>query len=219
MADESPKKIAIILGSVRTPRIGPQAVEAINETFKKASSYSSVETTVLDLASFDLPVYNEKVMPAMVPAMAQFEHEHSKKFSAAIKPFDGYVFVSPEYNGGVPGGTKNAIDYLYNEWIGKPMFIVTYGIHGGSSSSLALRTIFEVMKLRVIPTRPELIWGDGGHGADLRMAMAKGILGEASKKAWLENEDLVKGFDELVEFVNDKEKKGTRYVHDRLGLP
>jgi NAD(P)H-dependent FMN reductase len=73
-----------------------------------------------------------------------------------VKPFDGYIFVSPEYNFGIAGGVKNAIDYLYHEWIGKPVFIVTYGTKGGNHSSDNLKTTHSGIKLRVIETRPQL---------------------------------------------------------------
>ncbi|MFD6800554.1 NADPH-dependent FMN reductase [Streptomyces cyaneofuscatus] len=45
-----------------------------------------------------------------------YAHEHARRWSEAIAAFDGYVFVTPEYNHGVPGPLKNAIDYLYSEW-------------------------------------------------------------------------------------------------------
>jgi len=216
---ETKPKIALVLSSVRTPRVGPSAVNAVHDALKKSPEYSKVDVTIIDVASFNLPIFNEKVAPAMVPTYAQFEHEHSKKFSAAFQPYDGYIWVSPEYNGGVPGGAKNAIDYLYNEWIGKPIFIVAYGIHGGHSASLALRDIFEVMKLRVIPTRPLLKFSGDHHNGDLTPAMTQGVLGPDSTKAWSESEEVVHGFEELLEFVNDKEKKGTRFLRDKLGLP
>jgi NAD(P)H-dependent FMN reductase len=67
--------------------------------------------------------------------------------SGKCRPFDGYVLVSPEYNNGMPGGVKNAIDYLYNEWIGKPALIITYGILGGLKSSEQLAGVSFVWPL------------------------------------------------------------------------
>lgn len=61
----------------------------------------------------------------------------------------------------MPGGVKNAIDYLYNDWIGKPVLIVTYGIHGAQKANASLRTILEGMKLRVVGTSPELKFAEG----------------------------------------------------------
>jgi NAD(P)H-dependent FMN reductase len=162
MASTIPKKIALIIGSTRANRAGPNVVDFVQKTLKTSPSASKTDLSIVDIASFNLPVFNEKILPAMVPAQGQFEHEHSKAWSAAIAPFDGYIFVSPEYNYGTPGGVKNAIDYLYNEWIGKPILIVTYGIHGGAISSESLKKTLVGMKTRVVETRPQLKYAGPG---------------------------------------------------------
>jgi NAD(P)H-dependent FMN reductase len=135
----------------------------------------------------------------MVPAQGQFEHEHSKKWSAAIAPFDGYIFVSPEYNYGLPGGVKNAIDYLYNELAGKPVLIVTYGIKGGSISSESLERTFTGMKTRVVETRPQLSYAGPGM-AEMFAATGTGKLGPNTIELWEKEgkEPLLKGFEQLV---------------------
>merc|ERR1711939_945328 len=91
----APKKVGIIIGSTRPNRIGDQ------------------------VASLNLPLFNETILPAMVPAQGEFAHSHSKAWNAEIASYDAYVFVTAEWNFGLPGGTKNAIDYLYHAWIGK----------------------------------------------------------------------------------------------------
>jgi NAD(P)H-dependent FMN reductase len=202
MATTNPKKIALIIGSTRSVRAGPAVVDVVHKIFLSSTSTPKPELSIIDIAEFNLPVFNERVLPAMVPAQAQLEHEHSKAWSAAIALFDGYVLVSPEYNYGVPGGVKNAIDYLYNEWIGKPMLIVTYGIHGGKISSDSLQKTLEGMKLRVVETRPQLTYA--GPGMDETFATtATGTLGPKTMKLWEEEgkEPLLKGFKELVELL------------------
>ena len=197
----APKRIALILSSTRAVRIGPSVVSFIQKVLSTSSATPKPELSIIDVATFNLPVFNEKALPQTVPAMAQFEHAHSKAWSEAVAPFDGYVFISPEYNFGVPGGVKNAIDYLYNEWIGKPIFIVTYGIQGATHSSDSLKTILEGMKLRVVPTRPQLKFA-GLPALDEVFAAAAGSLGEKTLKGWEESEDvkneLLDGFAELV---------------------
>jgi len=143
-------------------------------------------------------------MPAVVPAQAQFKYEHSKKWSAAMSAVDGYIFVSPEYNYGIPGSTKNAIDYLYNEWIGKPVLIVTYGIHGGTKCSDALKEVLTGMKLRVMETRPQIKFANMN---DAYAAIGAGSLGEETVKNWNGDEKeakgpLLNGFEELVVALN-----------------
>jgi NAD(P)H-dependent FMN reductase len=54
---------------------------------------------------------------------------------------DAFVFVTPQYNWGIPAGLKNALDYLFNEWKGKPAMIVSYGGHGGDKCAAAMKVV------------------------------------------------------------------------------
>lgn len=56
-----------------------------------------------------------------------------------IGGFDGFIFVTPEYNGAIPASLKNALDYLYAEWAEKPAAIVSYGGVGGVRAAESLR--------------------------------------------------------------------------------
>ena len=125
-------------------------------------------------------------MPANVPERGQFAHAHSKAWTAEIARHDGYVLVSPEYNGGVPGGVKNAIDYLRNEWKGQPIAIITYGVLGGNQSSDQLAQVLTRLKLRIAPTRPHMQFA-GGFGPDATSAADQGVLGIETQKLWQSN--------------------------------
>ena len=96
MAEATTKKIAIITGSTRAVRIGPQVAKFVtgvleanlSEATNKAVKFSLSQ---VDIASFKLPVFDEAVVPATVPMFAQFEHEHSRAWSAEMSKYDGYV--------------------------------------------------------------------------------------------------------------------------------
>ncbi len=185
--------------STRNPRVGPEVAALVKEIIEKdAEASSDITLESVDLATFNLPVYDEPVIPAMVPATASFTHEHSKAWSAAIKKHDAYVLVIPEYNYGPAGATKNAIDYLKNEWDGKPALVVSYGIQGGKTASEQVNNILRQMGLRVTATRPNLVFF-GSHGPELYSAMLQGQLGEQTRKQWTEEEsvNILKGFGEL----------------------
>lgn len=193
------KKIAIIVGSTRAVRIGDKVTDFVHNTLAAAPATPKPELSVIDVADFNLPIFNEKAVPATVPAMAQFEFEHSKKWTAAMSVPDAYVFVSPEYNYSIPGGLKNAIDYLYHGFVGKPVLIVTYGVKGGSAASEAFKTVFGGMKLQVAETRPQLSFAV----MEDAYAAGAGNLGEKTLEAWKENPaELLKGYDELIKLVN-----------------
>ncbi|MGO1972038.1 MAG: NADPH-dependent FMN reductase [Propionibacteriaceae bacterium] len=135
-------RIAIIVGSVRSPRLGEAVGEWTLETARKVAP-EGVEIQLVDLATFDLPVLDEPA-PAMSGSVA---HEHTKRWGATIGSFDGFVLVTPEYNHGVPGPLKNAIDYLFHEWNDKAVGFVSYGTHGGVRAVEQLRQIAGELKL------------------------------------------------------------------------
>jgi len=199
----SPKKIGIIIGSTRPGRIGPQVAEYVKNILDKDTSEGvKPELSLVDIVEFKLPTFDEAILPAMVPAQGQFAHEHSKKWNAEIAKYDGYVFVTAEWNFSLPGATKNAIDYLYNSWIGKPVFIVSYGIKGGVNASEALKGVLEGMHLHVVETRTALEF----PGADpanhnmspTLMAAFGGKLADPAKEAWVKEEgSILKGYGEL----------------------
>ncbi|KAH7413375.1 NADPH-dependent FMN reductase [Cadophora sp. MPI-SDFR-AT-0126] len=200
----APKKIGIIIGSTRPNRIGDKVAALVQSTLSEAST-PNLSLSLVDIASFNLPLFNESILPAMVPAQGEFAHDHSKAWSAEIAKYDGYVFVTAEWNFGIPGGTKNAIDYLYHSWIGKPVMIVSYGIMGGMSASDALKKTLDGMHLQVVDTRVSLTFPDADPA---NHNMSPGLIGaiggqliEDVKEKWrVESKDeLLKAFGELKE--------------------
>ena len=72
---------------------------------------------------------------------------HTKAWAAKIAAFDGFVFVTPEYNHGTSGALKNAIDYLYAEWNNKAAGFVGYGSAGGTRAVEQLRLIMGELQI------------------------------------------------------------------------
>jgi NAD(P)H-dependent FMN reductase len=90
------RSIAVIVGSTRTPRVGSNVAAWVKETIEKKADTANLSLSLVEIADFKLPVYDETVIPAYVPEKASFSHEHSKKWSAEIAKYDAYVFVAPE---------------------------------------------------------------------------------------------------------------------------
>ena len=84
----------------------------------------------------------------MPPIMNEYAHPHTKAWAAKIATFDGFVFVTPEYNHSTSGALKNAIDYLYREWNDKAAGFVGYGGVGGTRAVEHLRLIMGEIKSR-----------------------------------------------------------------------
>jgi NAD(P)H-dependent FMN reductase len=128
MSEESVLKIGVIVGSTRP---GRKSIDVAKWVAKDAPGFE-----IVDLAEWNLPFLDEPV-PA---AYGAYQHEHTKRWSQHIEQFNGFVFVTPEYNASIPAVLKNAIDFLGKEWA-KPFAIVSYGGGGGVSALLHLKQV------------------------------------------------------------------------------
>ncbi|KAK2811683.1 hypothetical protein FQN50_002029 [Emmonsiellopsis sp. PD_5] len=200
------RSIAVVAMSTRKPAVGPSVTAFIHEKLQPAATKASITLDLVKLSDFNLPIFDESVIPAMIPAQASFSHSHSLKWSAEMKKHAGYVFVIPEYNSGIAGGTKNAIDYLMHEIKGKPALVVSYGIYGGSSASEQMCHVLGGIGLKVSKARPQLGFKNGGKGPDAFEAM-KGTLPDTTKEVWEKEkvEDVLNGFGEVIDILNGKE--------------
>jgi NAD(P)H-dependent FMN reductase len=140
-------KIAIILGSTRPSRNGEAVARWVYEIAKKRID---AEFEFVDIKDFNLPLLDEPVPPSQ----GQYSKEHSKVWSAKIDSFDSYIFVTAEYNHGIPGALKNAIDYLYKEWNNKAAGFVGYGSAGGVRAVEQLRLV--MAELQVADVRAQV---------------------------------------------------------------
>lgn len=138
-------KLQIIIGSTRPGRIGPK----IADWFAKAAEeHGKFEVDLVDIADFNLPVYDEP----RHPRLQQYEHEHTKRWSARIEQGDAYVFVTPEYNYIAPSSLINAVGYLVKEWGRKPAAVVSYGgISGGLRAAQTVRQLISSVNVMPIP--------------------------------------------------------------------
>jgi NAD(P)H-dependent FMN reductase len=136
-------KIAIIIGSTRPGRNGEAVAKWVSEI---AQQRRDAEFELVDIKDFDLPLLDEP----MPPIMGQYTKPHAKAWAAKIGSFDGYVFVTPEYNHGIPGALKNAIDFLYHEWVNKAAGFVSYGGAGGARAVEQLRLVLAEVQMATV---------------------------------------------------------------------
>lgn len=127
-------RIGIIIGSTRPNRIG----EAVGKwTYEIASKRTDAEFELIDLAEENLPFLDEP----LPPSMGQYSQEHTKRWAEKIGRLDGFIFVTAEYNHGIPGALKNAIDFLFKEWNNKAAGFVGYGSAYGARAVESLRLV------------------------------------------------------------------------------
>lgn len=143
-------KLLVIICSVRDGRAGDKVAHWF---FEKASAHGAFDCELVDLREVNLPVFDEPNHPMK----KQYTKEHTKRWSAIVERGDAYVFVTPEYNYGMPPGLNNALNYLYKEWSYKPAAFVSYGgISGGTRSAQAARAMCTVLKMMGIPDQVTL---------------------------------------------------------------
>jgi NAD(P)H-dependent FMN reductase len=145
-------QIAIITGSTRPGRRGDVVAEWIRDVAEGhlAAAGDGATARIVDVADFGLPLLDEPV-PAI---FGDYRHPHTVRWAETISSFDGFVFVTPEYNHSIPAALKNAIDYLYAEWNDKPAGFVSYGVDGGIRAVEHLRSI--LAEVRVAGLRPQV---------------------------------------------------------------
>jgi len=136
-------KIAIIVGSTRPGRVGPAVGRWVHDL---AHTRQDAEFELVDLADFRLPLLDEPVPPSR----GQYSQPHTRAWAAKIAAFDGYVFVTPEYNHAIPGALKNAIDFLYREWNDKAAGFVGYGSAGGVRAVEQLRLVMAEVQVATV---------------------------------------------------------------------
>jgi chromate reductase len=124
-------KIAIIVGSLREGSINRKVARSIC-----ALRNDNLDCSMIEIG--DLPLYNQD--------LDQNPPEQWVRFREAVGAADGVLFVSPEYNRGIPGVLKNAIDvgsrpYGQSVFDKKPAAIVTAspGSIGGFGANHQIR--------------------------------------------------------------------------------
>jgi chromate reductase len=143
-------KIAIVVGSLRKDSINRKVARSIC-----AFASDKLDCQIIEIG--DLPLYNQD-LDADPPA-------EFTRFRQQIAAADGILFCTPEYNRGVPGVLKNAIDvasrpYGQSVWDKKPAAIMSAspGSIGGFGANHQLRQACVFLNMPVMQ-QPEAYLG------------------------------------------------------------
>jgi len=133
--------LQVIVASTRPTRVG----RSIADWFvTQACMHAGFEVRITDLAQINLPLLNEPNHPSL----RQYQHQHTKDWSASVDAADAFVLVMPEYNYSFNAALKNAIDYLYFEWQYKPVGFVSYGnTSGGLRAVQMIKQVVTTLKM------------------------------------------------------------------------
>ena len=148
---EAPLRFAVLLGSLRRGSYNAAIARAL-------PALAPPEVKLEPLGSIgDFPIYDGDVEAQGLPAAAV-------AMGAAIRAADGAIVVTPEYNYSIPGGLKNAIDWLSRlkpqPFVDKPVALASAspGMLGGARAQYHLRQTFVMLEARVF-NKPEVFVG------------------------------------------------------------
>lgn len=136
-------ELGIIIGSTRPNRVGESVAKWVHEIAQKRRDAAF---ELVDIQDYNLPLLDEP----QPPSQGNYAKEHTKRWAAKIASFDGYIFVTPEYNHGPSGALKNAIDFLYAEWLNKAAGFVSYGSTGGLRAVEHLRLVLAEVQVATV---------------------------------------------------------------------
>jgi NAD(P)H-dependent FMN reductase len=133
--------LQVIIGSTRPGRVGSAVADWIID---RARAHGDFEVEVADLAVLNLPIFDEPNHPRL----RRYVNQHTKDWSEIVERSDAFIFVIPEYNYGFNAATKNAIDYLNQEWQNKAAGIVSYGgVAAGTRAAQMLKQVMSALKI------------------------------------------------------------------------
>ena len=149
-------QIAVVVGSLRK--------ESFNRKMAKALIPLAPESLMLEIIEIGgLPLYDQDYDDEGKPPAAW------TAFREHVKLFDGFLFVTPEYNRSVPAVLKNALDvgsrpYGQSVWGGKPGAVMSLspGAIGGFGANHHLRQSLVFLN---VPTmqQPEAYIGNAAN--------------------------------------------------------
>jgi NAD(P)H-dependent FMN reductase len=136
-------KLAVITVSTRSTRVGAHVARWFAGF---AAGHGAFDVRAVDLKEVNLPLFDEPKHPRL----GEYEHAHTKAWSAIVNAADAFAFVTPEYNYAAPPSLINALDYLHREWFYKPAGFVSYGgLAGGTRAVQHAKQV--VTSLKIMP--------------------------------------------------------------------
>ncbi|MBU1093201.1 MAG: NAD(P)H-dependent oxidoreductase [Firmicutes bacterium] len=125
--------IGIILGSTREGRVSPQVGKWVKEL---ADKKGNANYQIVDIKSYHLPLLGEST-----------DTEGIMKWNAKLAELDGFIFVTAEYNHGMPASLKNALDLAKDAWNNKAAGIISYGSAGGARAAEHLKGVLGELQI------------------------------------------------------------------------
>lgn len=136
-------RIAIVIGSTRKNRFADKPAAWLSEM---VAGRTDAIFEIVDLQQYPLPLFDEERAPVYQLPSSEVAVELGKR----MEGFDGYVFVTAEYNHSFTGALKNALDHLYGQFTRKPAAFLAYGGVGGARAVEQLRLVLIELQMAAL---------------------------------------------------------------------
>ncbi len=137
-------KIGIIISTTRRGRLGERVAQWVAALGQQRPDLAF---EIVDLRDHPLEFFDAEMSPRWAPV----EGANAQAWTKRIAGFDGYVFVTAEYNRSITGALKNALDYIGFEAERKPAAFAGYGAVGGARAVEQLRLM--AVELGMVATK------------------------------------------------------------------
>ena len=142
---KSKLKIGVIISTTRAARFGHKPAQWVRDI---AVQNDALDVEIVDLRDYPMPFFDEVASNAWAPS----QNAEAQRWQKKVAGFDGFIFVTAEYNHSMPAVLKNALDYASPEWNKKAAAFVGYGAVGGARAIEHLRGIAAELQLATIKT-------------------------------------------------------------------
>lgn len=163
-------RILCISGSVRRASTNSALLEAIAETCTGLAQFTFARID-------DLPIFSPDLEGERTPAVVAH-------FARSVADADGLLFAVPEYAHGIPGGLKNALDWLVSraEVPDKPMMMV-HASNRGAHTKAALAEVLRTMSGRLVSEDDMTLDLMGKSAEDLQAILTSEATRRAMRRA------------------------------------
>jgi len=141
-------KIGITLGSIRDIRRGGRVAKWL---MPQLDQFKDFEFELLDPNDYPLPFFDESDSPEGLKG--NYSNEAARKWSAKVAEKDGFIVITPEYNHGTSAVLKNSFDWLYYEWVRKPVTFMSYSPNSSGGVRAVEQLRQNVIELQMAPLR------------------------------------------------------------------
>ncbi|RLA63263.1 MAG: hypothetical protein DRQ88_12675 [Epsilonproteobacteria bacterium] len=138
-----PKVLIMVAGQDANKKTG-EMLKIIGEKF-------GATITMIELEKLKLPLYT----PGLEKKLGYFDKKRVKKFQKLVKEASGFIICAPEYNGGIPPVTLNAITWaskITHAFSGKGVLVCSKSGGKGERIVKVMREQFKFIGMNVSST-------------------------------------------------------------------